>query len=266
MDQSNHHLLIVEDEIATRHLLSDTFEAEGYKVTSVESIAEAQAILGRIQFDVVLLDLLLSDGHGLDLLPACRQSGPTGVIILTVCGARDERLSGLGLGADDYVVKPFDIEELLLRVRNLAIRTAKGKGLQAGETGSVVACRFGPWQVELATRRLLHESGDVKRLTRSEFYLLSALIAQPETVVDRPTLLTAIGHSATVTNDRAVDGLVLRLRRKFGESTSSERYIVSCRGAGYRFNLPVRWLRQPKAEPSRRRDAATQPTMESATL
>ena len=229
-------------------MLIDTFTAEGYWVASAESQASARATLQHQHFDIVLLDLILGDGNGADLLPDCRRFGPTGVIILSICSERDDRLSGLGQGADDYVVKPFDIDELLLRVRNLALRSAGMGWPQAEGSATPATCRFGQWRLEFAKRRLVHQSGQIQALTRSEFQLLCALIAHRGMVADRPTLLLSIGHTAAGSKDRAVDGLILRLRHKLGDEADAKRYIRSHRGIGYQFVMPVTWDRDGTAD------------------
>ena len=163
------------------------------------------------------------------------------VIILT--GVRDEadRVMGLELGADDYLVKPFSPRELLARIRTVLRRT-RSAAPEGGQRREARAYRFGEFELNLRTRRLKRQDGQSVNLTKGELNLLAALLAAPERILTRDQLLEASRLYDNEVYDRAIDIQVLRLRRKIESDPSQPRYIVTERGVGYIFSAPVEVL------------------------
>lgn len=227
--------LLVEDDAAMLYFLGDAFATAGYDTRCAASAADARTALKQQRYDLVVLDIGLPDGSGLDLIPDCRSHPRTGIIILTGSTGQEERLLGLGLGVDDYLTKPFSIEELLLRSRNLLRRLSGDGTVESTSPGNPVGYRFGDWEFDLPRRRLIPTNGEPVALTRNECQLLHALVARAGETLERVELLKAIGHAPEMGNDRAIDWLILKLRRKLNEDARAPLFIFSEYGCGYRF-------------------------------
>jgi PAS domain S-box-containing protein len=224
-------LLIVEDDVAVRRLVSDRLAMQGIAVTAAATVAAALTELHHSTFDVAILDLNLPDGSGLDLLQTLRQRGSsTHVIILTGAGSETERVRGLELGADDYVVKPFFVRELAARV--LAVRRRQDMGKDS-------TLRYGPITIDLAARQVTVNEVPVS-LTAKEFDLLAFLAARPRHVFSRDELLHSVGPpAADFQQTSTVTELMRRLRSKIEPEPEHQRLLQTVRGVGYRFDPPA---------------------------
>ncbi|GAB0056203.1 Aerobic respiration control protein ArcA [Candidatus Magnetaquicoccaceae bacterium FCR-1] len=225
------HLLIVEDDTVTRELLAACFEKEGYAVSRAENGAAMWEILQEQAIDLVLMDINLPDDDGFSLTRALRRRSEIGIILVTARKEDVDRIIGLELGADDYVVKPFNDRELLIRVKNLLRRTRKQR---REEDASITRHLFNGWTLDTERRRLTSPEGEVVPLTNGEYLLLSVFVRKPGRVFTRDQLLEAVSSRDWMPSDRTIDVMVNRLRRKLNES-AMPRMLVTVHGVGYQF-------------------------------
>ena len=201
-------VLIVEDDELVQGLLTAYLGEKGYQVTSVGTGGEMAGVLQRRSVDIVILDLGLPDEDGLVLMRQVRSRSSTPVVVITARTSRDDRLAALEIGADDYMVKPFDPQELVLRIENLL---ARSKGREIAATDSRFA--FSGFELDLAGHELSGPGGERVDLTPSEFTLLTAFVRAPNRVLSRDFLLDAISRG----------GDAPRLtRRRRGRRTASQ--------------------------------------------
>lgn len=227
-----HHILIVEDDFASRALLVSYFENAGYRVSEID---HGDDLLQRIQtehIDLVLLDINLPGKDGLTLTRELRVQSKVGIILVTSKGDEIDRIVGLELGADDYVTKPFNPRELLVRAKNLIWRVTD-QATQTAETDSLI--RFEGWSLDSSRRLLSSPDNSTERLPEGEFKLLHTLITKPGQVLSRDQLMDAIHDRAWTPNDRSVDVMIGRLRRKLGDNPADPHFILTAHGAGYMF-------------------------------
>ncbi|MEO5365723.1 MAG: response regulator [Magnetococcus sp. WYHC-3] len=231
-----HHILAVEDEPVTRVLLKGYFEKAGYQVTTADNGEEMHAVLARERIDLVLLDINLPGVDGLTLTRELRARSEMGIILVTSRGEAVDRIVGLEMGADDYVTKPFNERELLARVKNLLRRTTRLMEMERGRRGQY---RFGPWTLDLDQRRLLGAVHGEVRLTHGEFTLLDTLLRHRGQAMNRDQLLAAVSSREWMPNDRTIDVMINRLRRKLEADPSQPRILVTVHGVGYQFAARV---------------------------
>ncbi|MGL1834704.1 two-component system response regulator TorR [Rhodocyclaceae bacterium SMB388] len=228
------HIMVVEDEPASRSLLVSYFQREGYRVSESE---QADDLLHRITdeaIDLVLLDINLPGKDGLTLTRELRAASRVGIILVTSKGDEIDRIVGLELGADDYVTKPFNPRELLVRAKNLLWRVADSRS--AERHASENACwRFEGWRLDAYKRQLTSPDGHCERLPQGEFKLLQTLVTHAGQVLSRDQLMDAIHDREWTPNDRTVDVLIGRLRRKLDDNPADPRLILTAHGAGYIF-------------------------------
>ena len=214
-------LLVVDDHAETRQLLVRTFEGAGHAVTAVASCAAAADAAVDHTFDVMVLDVMLPDGSGLDLARDLRaQKVTTPILLLTARGDVRDRVAGLDAGADDYLPKPFAISELLARVRALGRR---------GPTLRDTRIAIGSLVVDLARRRVLR-GGRALPLTAREYAIVEVLALRHGAVVARDELLESVWGEATEAANASLEVLMARIRRKLGAAASA---ISTVRGMGY---------------------------------
>ena len=211
-------VLVVEDEEAIAEPLAEGLRREGFTVTLASTAAEA---LAAAEADVVLLDLRLPDGDGLDVCRELRARSDVPIIVVTARGEEVDRVVGLELGADDYVVKPFGIRELIARIRAVT-RRAQGRSHDA-------PVRIGGLELD-ERRRQASIGGDGLDLTAKEFDLLAALARDPGAVVSRHRLLEDVWNTSWYGSTKTIDVHVAALRRKLGDPT----LIETVRGVGFR--------------------------------
>jgi DNA-binding response OmpR family regulator len=227
-------ILIVEDEDHLATGLKLNLELEGYAVQLAGTAREAsEQLLDPKRFDAIVLDVMLPDFDGFTLCAKLRQSGIfTPVIMLTARAAAEDRVRGLEAGADDYLVKPFDLNEFLARVRSLLRRQRWNRSDEAREPRSVVM--IGEARVDFDSHEVLVRGVPVK-LTRLELDLLRYFVEHPGKVISRETLLEEVWKLRNSSSARTVDNFISRLRRHFEPDPTSPRHFVSVRGAGYKF-------------------------------
>ncbi len=224
------HILIVEDEAVTRSLLSKTFTAEGFRISTAADGAQMRAALRGGDVDLMILDVNLPDSSGFDLAREIRASSDMGIIMLTARSEDVDRIVGLEIGADDYLTKPFNPRELAVRARNLLRRLRGPATVTSGRLR-----RFKDWTLDLGKRRLMATDGSVTALTPGEFGLLATLVERPGIALTRDQLMDGMGGSETAVTDRSVDVLIGRLRRKLGDNPKAPDYILTVPGVGYMF-------------------------------
>jgi len=222
-------ILLVEDEESITTPLAEALEREGFRAEVAHTAAESLELAGRVGPDLVLLDLMLPDGSGLDVCRQLRASSRVPIIMLTARGDEADRVVGLELGADDYVVKPFSAREVVARIRAV-LRRAAGSRAQAGdgvvEVGEV---RLDP------ARRSATRSGEPLELSRKEFDLLALLMREAGSVVTRERLLDEVWDVNWFGSTKTLDVHVSALRKKLGDDPNEPRYIHTARGVGFRF-------------------------------
>jgi DNA-binding response OmpR family regulator len=230
--------LVVEDDRTMRHLVMNYLEEHDIRTVSASGREGVAGLFAREQLSLVILDLRLGQEDGLDLLREIRSHSDVPVII-TTGHRRDEidRVVGLELGADDYITKPFGLRELLARIRAVLRRREAGQAA-AQRDPERGRCRFGGWQLDRRSRRLSDSSGTPVALTKGEYALLIAFLDAPQRPLSREHLLQATRVHEDVF-DRSIDVQVLRLRRKLETNPNSPRVILTERGVGYVFALPV---------------------------
>jgi two-component system phosphate regulon response regulator OmpR len=217
------HLLIVDDDRRIRDLLSRFLLSEGYRVTTAETAAEARAKLGGLRFDLMILDVMMPGETGFEFARSLRSSSSVPILMLTARGEAESRITGLEIGADDYVGKPFEPRELSLRVANILKRA------RPPSAAPVESVRFAEFVFHLA-RGELRRGEEVVHLTDREREMLRVLAACPGETVPR---LALAGNGGSF-GERAVDVQVNRLRRKIEKDPANPLLIQTVRGIGYR--------------------------------
>jgi two-component system OmpR family response regulator len=232
------HILVVDDDPQIRALLTEYLTEHGLRVSAASNGDELRRLLVDETIDLVVLDLRLPGEDGMAIARSLRSQYTVPIVMLT--GVRDEadRVMGLELGADDYIVKPFSPRELLARIRTVLRRTGASDAAPARQR-EVRAYRFGDFEFNLRTRRLRRVDGANVPLTNGEINLLAALLASPGRILTRDQLLEASRVHDNEVYDRAIDIQVLRLRRKIEADPTQPQYIVTQRGAGYIFSAVV---------------------------
>lgn len=224
------HLLVVDDDPRLRQLLQRYLAREGFHVTVAEDAAAAKVALKHFAVDLVILDIMMPGQDGLSLTRELTGTSALPILLLTAKSAPEERIAGLEAGADDYVVKPFEPRELLLRVRAILKRARQD------DDGAGAIVTFGPYRFDIGRRELTRNDEPV-RLTLSEATLLQALAASPGEAVSRYQLAERTGMNGT---DRAVDTQMARLRRKLDDDPRQPSYILTMRGEGYALRAAMR--------------------------
>lgn len=237
MEAGGEHILVAEDDSDISELIIALLSRESYVVSGARSIAEVRAAMRQDPVDLLVLDLGLPDGDGIDLCRALRAEGYDGAIIMVT--AREgpvDRVLGLEFGADDYLTKPFEPRELLARVRNLFKRV---RGVSHSQRATPNVARFGPWQLDLRLRRLVAPSGRIVMLSAAEYRLLRRFLESPDVVLSRQELLPE--RIATVAFDRSIDLQISRLRQKLASEEGGAEVILTVRAEGYLMPGPVRF-------------------------
>ena len=229
----NRHALIVEDEEFVLALMGAYLRDAGFKISLATNGREMLALFDKEKVDLVLLDLGLPDEDGLVLTRQIRARSSVPIIVLTGRTGQDDRLAALELGADDYLTKPCDPKEILLRVQNLLDR-AGGGPKQPGTSEEII--RFDKWALDLASHMVIGPNGEDVTLTPAEFNLLTCFVRAPNRVLTRDHLLDAVSRYDDSPNDRMIDVLVSRLRKKIEDDPRKPAFIVTIRGCGYKFS------------------------------
>lgn len=231
---STHRLLVVEDEEHLAAGLKLNLELEGYQVDVAGTAREAgEHLLKRDAYDAIVLDVQLPDVDGFELCRKIRRAGNyTPVIMLTARGAAEDRVHGLEVGADDYLVKPFELDELLARVRSLLRRRQWERTEDAAPRASRVT--FGGADIDFESHEVLVD-GEPLKMTRLELDVVRYFVENPGRVISREELLEQVWKLRNHSSGRTVDNFISRLRRHFEADPARPRHFLSVRGAGYKF-------------------------------
>ncbi len=222
-DDNAAHLLVVDDDNRIRDLLTRYLGSHGFRVTAAADAADARRQITGMAFDLLIIDVMMPGESGLELTQSLRQSMDVPILMLTARSETEERIEGLELGADDYLPKPFEPRELLLRINNILKRGS------LPPVPEIEFVRFGPFIFHIP-RGVLKRGEDVTRITERERDLLRIFAGRPGETVQRHELLTATGASS----DRTVDVQINRLRRKIEADPSNPIHLQTVRGIGYR--------------------------------
>jgi two-component system, OmpR family, phosphate regulon response regulator OmpR len=216
------HILVVDDDARLRRLLQRYLAEHGYHVTTAADAAEAKATLKSFAFDLMVLDVMMPGQDGVSLTTELRKVIELPILLLTALGETEDRVNGLAAGADDYLVKPFDPRELLLRIATILRRVAP-----AAPSGQPL--RFGPFAFDAGCQELRRGEQRI-HLTDAELSLLQILAEQPGLAISRREL----GQRSRISgSDRAIDTQIARLRRKLEPDPRRPRYLLTKRGEGY---------------------------------
>ena len=226
------HLLVVDDDAGIRELLSQYLVEQCFGVSAVEDGVAMDAWLAENSTDLVILDLMLPGEDGLSLARRLQSDYRLPIIMVSARGDEVDRIVGLEVGADDYLAKPFNLRELLARVRAVLRRNSPATNPET-DVGSQYV--FGPFRFEPEKRVLLRDTEEVD-LSRAEFELLSVFVDNPNRILSRDFIMERLGGNDRDPFDRSIDVRVTRLRHKIEEDPAHPRFVRTVWGVGYQFN------------------------------
>ncbi|MEW9805748.1 response regulator [Mesorhizobium marinum] len=235
-------IAIVEDEPDLRDAVAEYLGANGYDVVSARDADAMRELVKTETFNLAILDIAMPGEDGLSLGRWLRQQGSMGIIYATAAGSAIDRIVGLELGADDYIVKPYELRELLARVRSVLRRVPKPSEMPpvADRTGEserrIVA--FGDFRADLDGRMVTGRDGTIVDLAKSEFDVLEVFLTRANRLLSRSTISDAIGFVEDPDSSRAVDIRIMRLRKKIEDDPANPKFLRTVRGEGYIFSLP----------------------------
>ncbi|TCL01575.1 two-component system phosphate regulon response regulator OmpR [Shimia isoporae] len=228
MNDVDPHLLIVDDDERIRSLLRKFLMRNGFLVTAARDAAHARRILSGLDFDLIVLDVMMPGEDGTSLTRHIRETSDTPVMLLTAKGETEDRIRGLEAGADDYLAKPFEPKELLLRINAILRRMPEPEGDQAVPK----VLHLGSIRYDI-DRGEMWQGEEPLRLTATESQLMRIFSKTPGEPVTRTKLVEELGRDKGQAQERAVDVQITRLRRKIEEDPKQPRYLQTVRGAGY---------------------------------
>jgi len=227
-------ILMVEDEASITEPLAEALDREGFATRVAGTVADAISAAEDEMPDLVLLDVMLPDGSGYDVARSLRESSKVPIIMLTARGQETDRIVGLELGADDYIVKPFSAREVAARIRAVLRRAGDSARPAAPPPDKHGPLEVGPVRID-RNRRTASVSGDDLDLTRKEFELLELLMREAGTVIFRERLIDEVWDVNWFGSTKTLDVHVSSLRRKLGDDSANPRFIHTVRGVGFRF-------------------------------
>jgi two-component system phosphate regulon response regulator OmpR len=228
MSDMDAHLLIVDDDERIRSLLQKFLMRHGFLVTAARDAAHARRILSGLDFDLIVLDVMMPGEDGLALTKALRETRDVPILLLTAKGETSNRIEGLEAGADDYLAKPFEPKELLLRINAILRRMPE----TPVEEVAPKVLHLGPIRYDMEQGQLWAGQTQV-RLTATEVQLMKIFSARCNEPISRAKLVEDLGRDGGQAQERAVDVQITRLRRKIEENPKQPRYLQTVRGAGY---------------------------------
>lgn len=226
------HILLVEDEERLQEALQLNLQMEGYEVMVASDGAKALSLVEQAHFDLIVLDVMLPEIDGISVMETIRltnQNVP--ILILSARNTSDDRITGLRKGADDYLTKPFHLEELLLRIGKLIEKNNKQK--QRGNLSDIY--QFGGNRLQFSSRKAVTFRGEELQLTKKEWLLLRLLIENKGEVVTREKILQMVWGYQVYPNTRSIDNFILSFRKYFEQDSKQPSFFHSVRGVGYRF-------------------------------
>lgn len=221
LDRSDAHILVIDDDDRIRTLLQRYLGKNGYRVSGAADAAKARSKMAGLKYDLLILDVMMPGEDGLSFASSIRETHDVPIIMLTALGEPSSRIEGLRAGVDDYLAKPFEPEELLLRIDNIFRR--------AGHKPATDVIKFGPYEYHFE-QAVLRRNGKRVQLTTGEQTLLSLLAKQAGATVSRYVL----SDNISAKSERAVDVQMTRLRRKLEENPAEPEFLLTIRGEGYR--------------------------------
>ena len=234
------HLLLVDDERSIREPLAQYLVRNGFRVTAVENASEARMRLNANAIDLVILDIMMPGEDGLSLCRHIRETSEIPVILLTAKSEETDRIVGLEMGADDYVLKPFSPRELVARIKVIFRRVATGGQRVTAPDGATYA--FANWLLKTQERTLVDGEGVALPLSTAEYNLMLAFATRPNQVLSRDQLLDITQGREANAFDRAIDNQISRLRKKIEPDPRSPTLIKTVWGGGYTLSADVRKL------------------------
>jgi two-component system phosphate regulon response regulator OmpR len=223
------HLLVVDDDERIRSLLQQFLVQDGYLISTAENAEQARILLSGIEFDLIILDVMMPGQDGISFAGELRNLGNnTPILLLTARGETEDRIKGLEAGADDYLPKPFEPKELLLRINAILRRMPDLKE----DKMMPKTLDFGNLKYDVARNELWDGEKQV-RLTTTESQLMKIFTSALGEPISRADLVTSLGRDVSLAQDRAIDVQITRLRRKIEVNPSQPRYLQTVRGAGY---------------------------------
>src|SRR6218665_2173129 len=226
------HILLVEDEDHLLKIIQLNLELDGYAVTTAVTGIEALKQFRKDTFDIVLLDVMLPEMNGFDVCEAIRKENTSiPILFLTAKGSGEDRVQGLKLGADDYLTKPFNLEELLLRIRILLRRSGSIKPV----TATPDTFSFGNNSINFITYEIKGVNGETAQITKREIALLKLLIERKGEVISREDILDRVWGTDVYPSSRTIDNYILAFRKYFELNQKEPQHFHSIRGVGYKF-------------------------------
>jgi two-component system, OmpR family, response regulator RegX3 len=232
MNRPKRTVLLVEDEESITAPLAEALGREGFDTKIAGTVEESLALAKRVRPDLVLLDVMLPDGSGFDVCRELRRTSQVPIIMLTARGEEADRIVGLELGADDYVVKPFSAREVVARIRAVLRRADSAPGAAVSGPIEIGEVRLDP------DRREVTKGGETVDLSRKEFELLQLLMQNAGSVVKRERLIDEVWDVNWFGSTKTLDVHISGLRKKLGDDSSEPRYVHTVRGVGFRFASP----------------------------
>jgi two-component system OmpR family response regulator len=232
-------VLIVDDDMQIRELLCNYLTVFGIQGDGCDDGVVMRTAMAKKDYDIVILDLMLPNENGLSLCRQLRANTDIPIIMLTARGEFADRVIGLELGADDYIIKPFDPRELVARIHTVLRRARAERGRENDAAGFGEEVNFREWTLNRTSRRLTTPQKMVVPLSNAEFRLLWAFIEHPRRVLNRDQLIDLARGRTVEAFDRSIDLLVSRLRQKLNDDPKNPALLITIRGEGYLFDAKI---------------------------
>lgn len=224
MDKNKFHILVVDDDTRLRNLLRRFLQEQNFAVSVAKDAAEARMFINEYKFDLLIVDVMMPNESGIEFLTALRKENNVPVIMLTAMGEPDDRISGLEAGADDYLPKPFEPKELVLRIKNILKRAPKNT------ENKDLPLNLGLCLYDAVKKELTNKQGEIIHITPVEQMLLNVLSQKPGQIFTREKLAEILGAGQS---PRSIDVQITRLRKKIEKDSKNPRYLQTIRGKGY---------------------------------
>ena len=220
MEQNKHHILVVDDDDRIRELVKEYLNENGYVVSTGNSAEEAKIRLSYFKFDLIVLDVMMPGQSGFELTQEIKKKSNVPIILLTAKGEVENRIQGLELGADDYLGKPFEPKELLLRIKNIIKKNTKIDTTKINKIGEA--------QVDL-NKMIIQLKSKISKINNSEKKVLIEMLSNPGKTYSR----NQIGEISNISQERSIDVMITRLRQKIEMNPKNPKYLQTIRGSGY---------------------------------
>lgn len=224
MDKNKFHILVVDDDTRLRNLLRRFLQEQNFAVSVAKDAAEARMFIDEYKFDLLIVDVMMPNESGIEFLTVLRKENNVPVIMLTAMGEPDDRISGLEAGADDYLPKPFEPKELVLRIKNILKRAPKNT------ENKDLPLNLGLCLYDAVKKELTNKQGEIIHITPVEQMLLNVLSQKPGQIFTREKLAEILGAGQS---PRSIDVQITRLRKKIEKDSKNPRYLQTIRGKGY---------------------------------